>query len=165
VAEQEDPKGKVGYKQPPRHSRFQRGQSGNPKGRPKGSKNFATVLEKELRSKVLITENGKRKRITKAEAIAKQAVNRAANGDPKATTLIFNEARLREAQSGTAAAPHNESAFSAEDKMVMENILRRIRASEPAAEEQRSEVVTQRGADESAASLQEEKKEKEDDEK
>jgi hypothetical protein len=157
VDEQNDPRNQVGYKQPPRHTRFQRGQSGNPKGRPKGSKNFSTVLDKELRAKVLITENGKRKRITKVEAIAKQAVNRAANGDPKATLLIFNEARQQEAQSGAAAGPPGEANVSADDKLVMENILRRIRESEPAAEALPSEAVTQRGADECAANPQEEK--------
>lgn len=160
MAELEDSKNKVGYKQPPRHTRFQRGRSGNPKGRPKRSKNFSTVLDKELREKVLITENGKRKRITKAEAIAKQTVNRAANGDPKATTLIFNEARLQEAQSGAAAGPPREATVSAEDKRVMESILRRIRASKPSGDGQPPEAQ-KGGADESESDLAQAKEEKE----
>ena len=35
---------KVGYKKPPLHSRFKKGQSGNPRGRPRGAKNFSSVL-------------------------------------------------------------------------------------------------------------------------
>ena len=39
----------VGYRKPPMHSRFKKGKSGNPNGRPKGTVNFATVLLKTLR--------------------------------------------------------------------------------------------------------------------
>jgi hypothetical protein len=70
VADKEDPQYPVGYKKPPRHTQFKPGMSGNAKGRPKGAKNFATVLEHELRARIEVTENGKRKRISKREAIA-----------------------------------------------------------------------------------------------
>src|SRR4051812_22064444 len=55
----------VGYKMTPHRTRFQPGHSGNPKGRPKGTKNFATVIDEELRVPIEVTENGKRKRISK----------------------------------------------------------------------------------------------------
>ena len=86
----------VGYGRPPRHSQFAKGTSGNPKGRPKGSKNFGLVLEDELNTKIFINENGKRKSITKREAVAKQIVNKAASGDAKAIPILLNEARARE---------------------------------------------------------------------
>ena len=74
----------VGYGKPPAKSRFKPGESGNPKGRPKGSLNVTTVLMKTLREKVVITENGIRKTITKLEAFIKQLVNKAASGDLRA---------------------------------------------------------------------------------
>src|SRR5882724_5648701 len=71
----------VGYGKPPQHTRFKKGESGNPTGRPKGSKNLTTLLEKELKQRVMITENGRRRRITKQEAMVKHLVNKAVSGD------------------------------------------------------------------------------------
>jgi hypothetical protein len=104
MADPEDPTDEVGYKRPPRHTRFKPGQSGNLKGRPKGTKNFATVMDKELSTKIEVTENGRRRRISKREAIVKQTVNKAASGDPKATVVLLNEARFHESQNQSPVA-------------------------------------------------------------
>jgi hypothetical protein len=122
-----DSKAEIGYKKPPRHTQFKRGVSGNAKGRPRGAKNFATVIEEELRARIEVTENGKRKRISKREAIAKQTVNRAAAGDPKATSTLLNEARFQENQNQPSG---QRPVASPEDQMVMNNILQRIRLSQ-----------------------------------
>ena len=74
----------VGYGKPPKEHRFKKGQSGNPKGRPKGALNIATVIDRVLREQVVITENGERKTISKLEASVKQVVNKAASGDMRA---------------------------------------------------------------------------------
>jgi hypothetical protein len=71
---------RVGYGRPPRHAQFKKGQSGNPKGRPRGAKNVATILEQALEERITITENGRRRSATKMEVIAKQLVNKAAQG-------------------------------------------------------------------------------------
>jgi hypothetical protein len=73
----------IGYGRPPKHSQFAKGKSGNPNGRPKGSKNFGLVIEAELNAKIPINENGKRRSISKREAVAKQLVNKAASGDAR----------------------------------------------------------------------------------
>jgi Family of unknown function (DUF5681) len=130
MTDAEDPSNPVGYKKPPRHSQFKPGLSGNAKGRPKGSKNFTTVIEEELRAPIEVTENGKRKRISKRQAIVKQTVNKAASGDSKATALLLNEARINESQNPSAATP--VLVVGPEDQVVMENIMRRIRNSETA---------------------------------
>ena len=71
----------VGYGRPPRHTRFQPGRSGNPKGRPKGSKNFSTLFSEELAQPVTLTENGKRRRMPKRQALAKQVINKALSNE------------------------------------------------------------------------------------
>lgn len=62
----------IGYKKPPSKSRFRKGMSGNPRGRPKGSKNLATLMKRALSEKVAVHENGRRRMISKAELISKQ---------------------------------------------------------------------------------------------
>ena len=51
----------VGYGKPPKKTRFQNGHSGNPTGRPKGSRNFDKDLDDVLGSKITVTENGRKK--------------------------------------------------------------------------------------------------------
>lgn len=64
----------VGYGKPPVATRFKPGQSGNPKGRPKGARSLSTILAEELRSTITISENGKKATVTKMRAIMKRVV-------------------------------------------------------------------------------------------
>ena len=77
-----------GYGRPPPDKRFKKGQSGNPKGRPKGSKNLTTLLAQRLGAKVVIRVNGKEKRVTMREAIAMRLCESALKGDHRATLTI-----------------------------------------------------------------------------
>ena len=79
----------VGYGKPPKHTRFSKGRSGNPKGRPKGSKGFAAIVRRELDSEVEVRQNGRVKKIAKREVIIKQLVNRAAEGKPREMELLL----------------------------------------------------------------------------
>ena len=81
----------IGHGKPPKDTRFKKGQSGNPKGRPKGAKNTATVLAEELAEMIDITEGGVKKRVSKREAIIKSLVAKAAKGDLKAATIIMDK--------------------------------------------------------------------------
>ena len=118
---------KVGYCNPPEHTRFKKGQSGNPRGRPKGTLNIATVLERTLREKGIITENGKRKTITKLEAAIKQLTNKAASEELKALQLLA--ALVRSAEERAVRAPISESALEENDEKVFLGILNRLEAT------------------------------------
>lgn len=111
----------VGYGKPPEHSRFQAGQSGNPKGRPKGSLNLATAVNRALREKVVITENGRRKSITKLDAAVKGLINRAVKGDAKATQQLLSLGPLVGIETGS-----DIPALDANDAAIMANLAKRL---------------------------------------
>jgi len=113
----------VGYCKPPRHSRFKPGQSGNPAGRAKGTKNLASVLERELRAIVTIAENGRRRRVTKLDAAVKQLVNKAASGDGGSLQFLFRLLQSSQPESASVATLSSEI-----DEQVKRDLLRQIRS-------------------------------------
>lgn len=113
----------VGYGKPPQDTRFKKGTSGNPHGRPKGSRNVAAVFAKTLREKVVINEHGQRKTITKLEAALKQLTNKAASGDLRALQMLVNLSR--EAETREVSSPE-QAVFAEVDQRVMDGILKRF---------------------------------------
>jgi hypothetical protein len=113
----------VGFGKPPKHARFKKGQSGNLKGRPKGTLNLATVLERTLREKVVINVNGRRKVITKLEAAIMQLANKAAAGDGHA---IRHLCQLVVSDQERSVALEPTTQFTETDQKVMDNILKRF---------------------------------------
>jgi hypothetical protein len=80
----------VGYGKPPRAHQFRPGQSGNPKGRPKGTKNEATMLDELLFQKIKIREGGRERRITLFEAMFRRFAEDALKGNTKAAAFLFS---------------------------------------------------------------------------
>jgi hypothetical protein len=74
----------VGYRKPPRHTQFKKGQSGNPRGRDKGRENYRIEFLKELGERVTVTENGRLRKLSKQTLIIKRMVADAIRGDAKA---------------------------------------------------------------------------------
>jgi hypothetical protein len=79
----------VGRGKPPKSGRFKKGRSGNPKGRPKGSRNLATELNAELGKTIIVRENGVERRVSKQVAVAKTIVNKSLEGDLKASQTLL----------------------------------------------------------------------------
>jgi hypothetical protein len=114
----------VGYGKPPPHTRFKKGQSGNPRGRPAGAKNLKTLLTDALNEPVVVTENGGHRKITKREAIVTQLVNRSATADWRAIKILFDI--LRDIEVQTEAASPETPAFTAADEKVIEQLRTRF---------------------------------------
>jgi hypothetical protein len=78
----------VGYRRPPVHTRFRKGQSGNLRGRPARGRTMPEAFRRALHSTVVVTENGERKKVARIDVIARQVTNKAAAGDLTAIRVI-----------------------------------------------------------------------------
>jgi hypothetical protein len=114
----------TGYGHPPVNMRFKKGQSGNPRGRPKGGRSLATILNRALRERVVINEGGRRKTVTKLEAAVKQVTNKAASGDPVAGRQLFTLIQIIEQQPQGAGMAIN--CLDDTDQRVVTGMLKRL---------------------------------------
>jgi hypothetical protein len=114
----------VGYGRPPKQTRFKKGQSGNSRGRPKGAPNLATALARTLKEPVVITEQGRKKTITKFEAAVKQLVNKAASGEARAIAQLL--ALVQVVESHVDAHDPTTQPLPEADQHVMARILSRL---------------------------------------
>jgi hypothetical protein len=125
----------VGYGKPPRGAGFKKGQSGNPRGRPPGAKNLTTLLNDALNEPVTITENGRRRKITKREAVIKQLVNKSASSDARSLKTLLDlmlniEARARSSAASPPVVGPGDEEVLAQLKARLEGAIRDQIASE-----------------------------------
>jgi hypothetical protein len=84
------PEYEVGYKRPPKASQYKPGQSGNPKGRPRGATGLNTLARDTLTSKVRVRTPDGEKRMSKMEAVLQKALELAMKGDARAIMLLIS---------------------------------------------------------------------------
>jgi hypothetical protein len=80
----------VGYRKPPKDTQFKKGKSGNPRGRPTGSRSVGSVLHDILRQRIAVTENGTTKRIPALEVMLRRLANDAMRNEPTALKLMLS---------------------------------------------------------------------------
>lgn len=101
MSNHEGDEGEVGYKKPPLHSRWKKGQSGNLKGRKKGKVRLVDmddVFDEVLAALVAVNENGRPQKMSKLRAFATQVVNKGIKGDGKAAGLLMSHLARRAAR-------------------------------------------------------------------
>ena len=119
-----EPDYEIGYGKPPRHTRFKPGVSGNPSGRPKDAKNLSTLVHEALNEPVIVSENGRRRKVSKRRAIIKQLINRSAQGDLKALQMLL--AIMQEIERRRETTEPGETTFDAADEKVLEQLKTRL---------------------------------------
>jgi Family of unknown function (DUF5681) len=82
--------GKVGYKNPPEATRFKRGQSGNPNGRPKKAVSLREVFRRELSGPMLFKVGGKTTAFDSREAYVRALVKSACKGSVADIRMIVD---------------------------------------------------------------------------
>lgn len=79
----------VGYRRPPKQHQFKPGQSGNPKGRPKGAPTLQELMAKEATKHVKLKQGDKVIVVPKLEALTRRVFNTALEGDLAAARMVF----------------------------------------------------------------------------
>ena len=112
----------VGYGKPPREHRFAPGRSGNPRGRPRGSRGFKADVEAALTARISVNEQGRSRRISVQEAVLKRLVQKGlGEGDIRALARL-----LALAQQIDSGAPPAAQPLDADDRALLEATLRRL---------------------------------------
>jgi hypothetical protein len=114
----------IGYGKPPKRTRFKPGESGNPKGRPKGTKNLKTDLVEELSERVPITENGRPLKVSKQRLMVKALTAKAVKGDTRAASILIN---LLAQTMGLDPQEGAKVDLSAEDDAILARWMARVK--------------------------------------
>ena len=88
---------------------------------------MATFLFEGLNKKVVVTENGRRRRITLREAITRQLINQSASADLRATKMLLDMIKDAEKQAAAAPPPEPSQWFTKADEEVVETLIERLR--------------------------------------
>jgi Family of unknown function (DUF5681) len=115
----------VGPGRPPLHTRFKKGQSGNPGGR--RTKSLPALLANALNETVVVTIDGRRRKITKREAIVARMVDKSASADLRATKMLIDMMIDVEHKAVGAAPPREPRRLAPADKEVVQHFVARLR--------------------------------------
>jgi hypothetical protein len=114
----------VGYGRPPKATQFKKGESGNPKGRPKGSRPVGAVLQEILGQRIAVTENGRTRRLPALEVMLRRLANDAMRSEPVALKLMLS---LFDRYGESPEAGIRLDDVLAEDKAILANFLKETR--------------------------------------
>jgi hypothetical protein len=113
--------GESGYRKPPKRTQWRKGQSGNPKGRKQGTRNFKTEVKELLNSMVSVVRDGKPAKMSAQRAALERLFDKALNGDIRALTQL-----IRLAQEQSDAGPSSVERSSANDRQILDIYKSRV---------------------------------------
>jgi len=116
---------KIGRGNPPKHTQFPKGKSGNPQGRPKGTKNLRTLVLEAARHPVTVEIGGEHRKISALQATTLQLANKAAKGDAKSMVEFLDW--VDEIETHAAAAKPAQFPLSDQDIEVLQAAYERLK--------------------------------------
>jgi hypothetical protein len=108
----------TGYGRPPEHAQFKPGKSGNPKGRPKQSKNLKSIIQQALTSTVTVRENGRLRSVSKIEGVVLSQLERALKGNEKAALAVLRMAGHVDLLNGGDGSTDGDQLSPADEKIL-----------------------------------------------
>jgi hypothetical protein len=127
---------KIGHGRPPKHSKFKPGKSGNPDGRPKGSRNIATIAKEVLFKQVTITENGRRRKVPAFEALMLNLLKQSLEGDLRAFDKMMKVVPMVQTSVAAEDATENGKAVDPQhDTETLAEFAKMLREADIAEEE------------------------------
>ena len=114
----------VGYRKPPKHNQFKKGQSGNPKGKPKGSRDLKTDVMSVLNSYIVVNENGQPRKVSTQLATLLRLREKALKGDSRAMDRLLLLAA--DYNNEDVSRDQNPSSINSDDATILEDFRQRI---------------------------------------
>jgi uncharacterized protein DUF5681 len=114
----------IGYGRPPKHSRFKRGKSGNPNGRPKRQRNVRRVVEDVLSQRITIREGDRTRSLSKLDGVVLTIINKALSGDAKTLPLLITLLRSL-GLTNEVPEPTGTEPVTTHDSEIIADFLRR----------------------------------------
>jgi hypothetical protein len=108
----------VGRGKPPSHRRFKPGQSGNPGGRKRGSRNLRTILEEVLLDEIEMTENGRKRTVPLVVALIKRAAQEGLRGDMRAIKDLLDRFERH-----VGSEPEIPDELAEHDKAILQRVF------------------------------------------
>ena len=133
---------RVGYGRPPKQHQFQPGQSGNRKGRPKGTKNTATLLREILDRKIEVRTGTTVRKISVREAILTRFAESALKGDTKSAGFLLQRYNMLE----TARA--SEQRHALEDREIIDAYMKSYLKKRNSGNDEHSASISRRNTTE-----------------
>ena len=108
---------------PPKEYQYQKGQSGNPRGRPRGTRNRNTIVREQMNRKITLTgPNGNSRRISTKEGIIAKQINKALQGNTYSAKWMIELSDAADAEYEAMSVAREQ--LNHDDKLILQQYIK-----------------------------------------